>query len=334
MAHIDVSKFNNTFALSGSPMVVRVHDFQFGRNADGTPSLFRQVMVEVTAYYDSILTDSNKRVFQFPVPVEVGASDVVCDISSAIRSSLAKYQYSTDGVAKNGNITYPNCAFIIRAWERELIDGELKEHSPVQYPSESSLLHAGLGGMSQYERWKNSSVNQTFSFSTKPTTGEIFANGQIVCSSALNGSSVKTTFSEASANIDSRERTVFLFVNSRGVFETVSALPRQSLGYGISSERKQLSQSPSYAPSPVITTHKEGGGAVWQMSSGYVDADWADWFASEFLMAKRYWLWHDGRWLPVAVEPDGDTVMVYDLNDPSLLAVNFTVRSALNGSIR
>lgn len=337
MAAIDISLFNNTFALSASPMVVRLHTLYFSANSDGTDSLFRQVLLEVTTYYDGILTAENTRMHTFPIPVEVGATEVVCDIASAIRASLAMYQYPTDEVVPGKTVTYPKCLFKLKAWEREMIDGEVVERtdSAVSYPSaDGNYLTAGFGGFSEYERWKNSDPIATVSFSTKPT-GEIYGQGQIYCSSSLQSGKVQTAVSAVESGVvDSRPRTTFLFVNSRGVFETVSVLPRQALGYEIASSRKHLTQSPSYAAKPILTTHKQGGGAVWQFSSGYVNASWADWFASEFLMAKRYWMQHDGRWLPVAIEPDGDTVTVYDRNDPSLLAVNFTVRSAVSGSVR
>lgn len=338
MAAIDISQFNNTFALSNSPMIVRLHTLKFGINSDESLSLFRQVMLEVTTYYDSVLTGSNAKigVRPFPIPVELGETEVICDISSAIRASLARYQYPTDSVVPGKTITYPNCSFKLKAWEREMIDGEVVDRAFTLYPDNNGVyLHAGLGGLSQYERWRNPDVNATIRFSTKPS-GEIYGRDQMYCSSALQeDGKVKTTVSAVESGVvDTRNRVTFLFVNSRGVFETISVLPYESLSYEVISSRKSLSQLPSYAPKPIATTHKQGGGAVWQMSSGYVSREWADWYASEFLMARQYWMWHDNKWLPVVVEPDSDTVMVADRNDPSLMAVNFTVRSAVSGSIR
>lgn len=338
MAAIDISQFNNTFALSKSPMIVRLHTLNFGFNSDETPSLFRQVMLEVTTYYDSVLTGSNAkiRVNPFPIPVESGDTEVVCDISSAIRASLARYQYPSDSVVPGNTITYPNCSFKLKAWEREMIDGEVVDGASTLYPANDGVyLHAGLGGLSQYERWRNPDVNATIRFSTKPS-GEIYGRDQVYCSSALqeNGK-VKTVVSVVESGVvDTRNRVTFLFVNSRGVFETISVLPYESLSYEVISSRKSLSQPPSYAPKPIATTHKQVVGAVWQMSSGYVSREWADWYASEFLMAKRYWMQFDGAWLPVTVEPTSDKVVVYDREDPSLMHVPFEVRAAVSGSVR
>ena len=337
MAQIDISQFNNNFALSESPMVVRLHALNFGVNSDGTPSLFRQVLLEVTTYYDSVLTGSDAKigVHTFPVPVDHGATEVVCDISSAIRSSLARYQHPADGVVPGNTIVYPNCSFKLKAWEREMINGEVEDAASTSYPnSEDAYLHAGLGGMSQYERWKNPNVNSDIKFSTKPS-GEIYGRDQIYCTSLLQGGRVETTVSAVESGVvDTRNRVTFLFVNSRGVFETISVLPYESLSYEIVSSRKSLSQLPSYQPKPNATTHKQGGVAVWQMSSGFVSRDWTDWYASEFLMAKRYWIHFDGAWLPVTVEPLSDQVVVYDREDPSLIHVPFQVRAAVSGSVR
>ena len=336
MALIDVSQINSKFALSGSPMVVRLYSFGFVKNTDGSDSLFRQVMLEVTTYYDSVLTGSNAKmgVHPFPIPVESGDTEVVCDISSAIRASLARYQYHTDSVVPGNTIIYPNCSFRLKAWEREMIDGEVVDKASASYPTDEGVyLHAGLGGLSQYERWKNPDVNAAIRFSTKPS-GEIYGRDQVYCSSSLQGDKVKTVVSAAESEVvDTRNRVTFLFVNSRGVFETISVLPYESLSYEVIASRKSLSQPPSYAPKPITTTHKQGGGAVWQMSSGYVSRDWADWYASEFLMAKRYWMQFDGAWLPVTVEPTSDLVVVYDREDPSLMHVPFEVRAAVNGSV-
>ena len=82
-----------------------------------------------------------------------------------------------------------------------------------------------------------------------------------------------------------------------------------------------------------MTTHKSLGPATWRMSSGYVNRAWAEWFATEFLTAKHYWMRVDGRWLPVVVSPSENAATIYDRNDPSLRDVQFIVRAAVNGRV-
>lgn len=132
--------------------------------------------------------------------------------------------------------------------------------------------------------------------------------------------------------IDHRPRTTMLFVNSRGVLETISLFAKESKEYEISSEVMAVGRTPSYSPQPGMTTHKTLGNATWQMSSGFVNRDWAEWFVVEFLTSKKYWMLIDGRWLPVVVSSK-ESITVYDRNDTSLRDVQFTVVSAIGGRV-
>lgn len=312
------------FALSGDPVVVSLCPNKY---SDG--STFRQVIVDVEC---NLLGSSTMVTKTFALPGVDEWTFVECDISSALRSVLYKWEYDASIVESGNSVIYPCLEFCIKAHRREFTSyGTVKDYNSVKIPKESDRKYvAYLGRVGEYARWKGFSFGKIF---TNKPAGEIFSSEQIVCKTSLADNVIKTTFSTSSGN-DSRERKVFLFVNSYGVFETISVLTRESMGYEISSTRHSLSHSPSYTPKPNISTYKQGGGAVWQMSSGHVNRDWADWFASEFLMARHYWMRHDGKWLPVVVEPDGDTVVVADNNDPSLMAVSFTVRSAVSGSVR
>lgn len=337
MATIDLGRVpDNSFFFADDPIIATVTPQQFE-----TGGMFRQVVIKVTVDY---VGPKENREYDFPFPAVDNGIPVIRDISSSIRATLAQWEYDADSVTVGQSIAYPYVLFTVTAWEREMDEsGNVVNHpSSFQGP-----FRAYLGGVGEYCRFAHGachpeydSINKileyptgvAFTFTSKPA-GEKAQYGQPRCVTSFNGTNVVTTVSQASS-IPGQYSGMFLFVNRYGVFETISTVGYESLGYEITSSRKHLSQPPSYAAKPVITTHKQGGGAVWQFSSGFVNAEWANWFASEFLMAKRYWMQHDGRWLPVVVEPDGDTVMVYDRNDPSLLAVNFTVRAAASGSVR
>lgn len=339
MEKVSIGRLTTDFIFSGDPVIVTAVPNRFTDK-----STFRQVVVDVQCKFAPTGGD---RSFQFVVSATGNDEEVVLDISSALRSTLAGWQYDADSVKNGGSINYPYLQFYVNAHEREMtMDGIVTDYAATKEPSGDGVFYrAYLGRVGEYDRWRYGGATvisidgslvapngKAFSFTSKPE-GEIFATGQLACNTKLTNNIVTTTFATAAAN-DTRERKVFLFVNSYGVFETISVLTREAMSYEVASARHSLSQSPSYTPKPSIAAYKQGGGAVWQMSSGYVNRDWADWFASEFLMARHYWMQHDGKWLPVVVEPDGDTVMVYDSNDPSLMAVNFTVRSAVSGSVR
>ena len=331
----NVEHINAKFCFADNPIIVKAKGLGFSEG-----SIFRQVVIEVTTYYDNLA--SSARVYMFSVNDEGGDATLSCDVSSAIRSTLAAYEY--DAKLTNGKFVYPNVGFSIKVWAKEMNNGVVAESDPVQATAldvetstQTKTFYAYLGGLSKRELWQSDSDINVGAiptrFSTKPSEGEFMPTGCFVTTTSMNGAGkVQTTLSAMSvASIDSRKGEQILFVNSRGVYETISVMATESEEYEIGSEVRSLVGATAYRPSPAVISHKEGGGAVWKMSSGYVNREWAQWYASEFLMAKHYWLHKDGRWLPVSITPDSDSVMTYDKNDPSLIAVNFTVRAAING---
>ena len=326
MATIDLSAINQSFAFADNPIIVKASDLGF---LDG--SIFRQAIFEVDTYYNKV--ESSKRTYIFAVNVEDGASSTECDIASALRSTFARYQYRADLITSTGFVSYPAVRYQVSVHTKYMKDGVVTSSLPTE---KSVDLYAFMGGLSDMERWIGSSninCQDAPSFTTKPS-GELYDKGQLIATTTYDAANreVKTQFSTAQSGVlDTRDRTTILFVNSRGVFDTISVIGYESEERAVASEVRSLVGGVAYRPSPAITTHKEGGEASWKMSSGWVSREWAQWYAGEFLMAKHYWMPKDGQWLPVAVMPDGDSIVTYDRNDPSLLAVNFTVRAAIKG---
>jgi hypothetical protein len=81
------------------------------------------------------------------------------------------------------------------------------------------------------------------------------------------------------------------------------------------------------------------GRRSWQMSSGYVTREWAEWWATEFIggKRKRWWMLWQGpglatpRYVPVVVEPAKKSINIYDRAKQQLASVDFTVTLALEG---
>lgn len=333
---LKVEDFNAEFTFADNPIIAKATNLGFN-------GLFRKVIFEVTTYYNKL--ESNKRVYTFEVGADgLSYTDTVrCDISSALRSALARYEYSPSDIQEYSQLNYPCVRFGVKAWLRDFYEGESQDGPSTEASgvlsdgSSTKVFSAFLGGLSEMERWAgDSGINGLplpASFSTKPD-GEVFGTDQTVVTSRYDDSSgvVASFFKKADdGQIDSRDRSTILFVNSRGVYETIGVLATESEEYEIDSEVRSIVGAIVYRPSRSFMSHKEGGGAVWKMSSGYVNKEWAQWYAREFLMAKHYWLQRDGKWLPVAITPDKDSVMTYDKNDPSLMSVNFTVRAAFKG---
>lgn len=128
----------------------------------------------------------------------------------------------------------------------------------------------------------------------------------------------------------------FLFVNRRGAVETCSAQTAETMN--ISSETVQYSRTelPAFRPSRTLTSYSKGGRRSFQMSSGYQTREWAEWWAMEFLAARRWWMRYPsgdpaGRFLPVVVEPAKKQTEIYDRAKQQMHSVDFTVTLALQG---
>lgn len=331
---LSVEDFNAGFVFANNPVVVKATNLEFN-------GLFRKVIFEVTTLYNKV--DSNSRTYTFEVGADgLSSTDTVrCDISSALRSALARYEYSPEDVAFREEFAYPTVLFRIQARLRDFYNGVVDD-GPTSTASgllpdgsSTEYFSAFLGGLSDMERWAGGNgINGLpipTSFSTKPV-GEILDRDQLIVDTRFDSTIgyVKSIF-YLNSDGGSRQRSTILFVNSRGVYETISILPAESEEYEIVSEERNLVRDVSYRPSPYTTSRKEISGAVWKMSSGWVNRDWAGWYTREFLMAKHYWLCAPGMFLPIIVTPDSESVMIYNKSDPSLISVNFTARAAIRG---
>lgn len=332
---LKIDEFNADFAFANNPIVVKATNLDFN-------GLFRKVIFEVNTYYEHL--ESNKRTFIFEVSAEgLSYTDTVrCDISSCLRSAFAQYEYNPEDITESSLLTYPGVRFGVKAWLRDFYNGVIEDGPSSEASgvlsdgSSTTIFSAFLGGLSEMERWTgDSDVNGypiPLSFSTKPS-GEILCWGQILVRTWYDAETgnVTSSFSVNNQFMDARERISILFVNSRGVYETISVLGNESEEYEVVSEEMLKTGIAEYRPSATIFMHKTGGAATWKMSSGYVNKEWAQWYTREFLMANHYWLRKDSRWLPVAISADGNSVATYDKNDPSLVSVDFIVKSAIKG---
>ena len=125
--------------------------------------------------------------------------------------------------------------------------------------------------------------------------------------------------------------TDFLFVNRRGAVETCSAQTKEAMNISVESQLYSRVGLPSYEPSRTIMSIATGGRRSWSMSSGYQTRDWAEWWALEFLMARRHWMLYKGKYVPVTVTPSKKATSIYDRTKQQMPSVEFTVTLALEG---
>lgn len=158
---------------------------------------------------------------------------------------------------------------------------------------------------------------------------------------------LNTAFTEAKEGVLKSGRYLhFLFVNSLGVFETVSAVMRETLSYNLTATTYHVEQAPSYQPQADRLTATPAGRSSFEMSSGYVTRQEADWWATEFLTGRKHWvrmgvqrtieggqMKQSSLWLPVAVTPKDESVTVYNKEERMLPHIDFKAEVALSGSL-
>lgn len=130
---------------------------------------------------------------------------------------------------------------------------------------------------------------------------------------------------------DDRPYTDFLFVNRRGAVETCSALMLEAMGIKVTTQQYNRVGRPSFVPSRSLMSIASGGRRSWAMSSGHLAREWAEWWALEFLMAKRWWMLYGGVYVPVIVEPANENTIIYDQAKQEMPSIEFTVTMALEG---
>jgi len=130
----------------------------------------------------------------------------------------------------------------------------------------------------------------------------------------------------------------FLFINRRGAVETCSGQTLESMGINVKVTQYSRTERPSFAPTRSLMAIGQDGRRSWQMSSGFVSREWAEWWAMEFLGGKRkqWWMRYpigdaNGTYVPVIVEPAKQNIIIYDRAKQQMPHVDFTVTLALEG---
>lgn len=327
-AHFGGNSFPTEFNFIENPIVVNV-------DYDGFPadSTFRQIVIQVNV---TPTWDNTSRTYYFYADASSGSA-VSVDISSALRAAMKGHQINVESITPGTYFTwsYPYATFDVWMWQKYMQDGIVQDE--IGKTSRTNAF-AYYGGLSNYElltfNKQAYSFYEKMDFTRKPSSGELHSAGDISTTTTYVGPQIRTTGAVVSSgDFEKGVMQPFLFVNSLGVLESISAFSRESLSYGMESETKNLASAPSYFAKPNRTTHKTGGRGKFRMSSGTVNREWADWWTTEFLMAKRYWMAYDGRWLPVTVTPADDETTIYDRSEQRLPHVDFDVEIAVEGSI-
>lgn len=295
-----------------------------------------------------------------------GQASISFDIQSALRSIWAGYDFAPEVSAATSALTATSVSgqSATRAYKDYsiLLSTEYLDSTDNEFTTTASQTFTGgrcmIGGLTEWERynigrkedadashWEYSNLRNGDA-STKPT-GSPERVGRSSLTSWVDVSNDGTTsvfFPSAAPSAaddttkhvpivlrDSIDYIDFLFVNRRGAVETASAQMKEALN--ISAEIKQYNrvERPAFKPSRSLLSVPSGGRRSWDMSSGYVSREWAEWWAEEFLLGQRHWMLLDGMYVPVIVEPAKKSVSIYDRSKQQLSHVDFTVTLALEG---
>ena len=138
---------------------------------------------------------------------------------------------------------------------------------------------------------------------------------------------------------DSQPYVDFLFVNRRGAIETCSGLMKEAMDINVQMREYSRSEGPSFTPTRSLMAIGSDGRRSWQMSSGFVTREWAEWWTQEFLAGKckQWWMLWQGpgmsspRFVPVSIKPAKADTTIYDRSKQQMAHVDFTVTLALEG---
>ena len=351
MASIAANSYPLKFNFIDNPIVLNIKDMEY---PDG--ATFKQIKVSVLVTPGQ----DDKATKEYMFGVEVGTSSIVSiDISSALCAVMNEWYPSFDLLRLNNNgvydtFYYPYTTFEVEFWEEYMLDGEIYYGTRIR----QEKAYAYYGGLSEYERMVIQNIPADYiegrELSKKPKDGEQWGTGDLRISNIL-----QRYTTEVVGNCDIVSDGIlkpgtyyhFLFVNSLGVLETCSAVMKEELLYNIESAEFSQMTSTSYFAHPNILVSKHGGRAQFNMSSGYVNIAWADWWTTEFLMAKHYWIrmgsskkqimddngnaqWIETPlWLPCVVTPVNDSTSIYNKAEHELPHVDFEVKISVSGSV-
>lgn len=122
----------------------------------------------------------------------------------------------------------------------------------------------------------------------------------------------------------------FIFLNGFGMLESITAVTKESLEYRIESELYAVPQEIGFRGNTQVVNYANSPEAIFSMSSGFVSREWAEWWVNEFIVTRKAWMLHEGRYIPVAIIPE-DSNKLFDRSKPGLIAVNFSVRYSFTG---
>ena len=340
--------------MVGSPVVLVLSDVL---SSFPVGSTFRQVEITVTG-----VVEGEGETQSYVYLVDASSDRLNVDIASALRSMLFNIGYGSTWLDRDV-INYPSVTFRVDYRTKYMVDGEI-------YYGESQLYNAECravpGRISEMDRLRiNGHVADYYNllrFTTKPSDGiEIVPVGENVVTHSIGQSSgvVGKTYTVDAAGVhtlaDGRkvygvvdDGTLFSlrFVNSMGVLDTATAICKEALSYSVQTEGYNLTTAPSNRLPSGMEALKRGGRGKLALSSGFVNRQWADWWAEEVMRTTKCWIKYGYQystngnkyddlplWLPCILTPKDEDIVVYDRSSQGLCYVEFEAEIGIEGSL-
>ena len=341
----------HTYFADG-PVVITVNGLQWsGSNATNEVAASPFTIVRVYVIYNG------SRVGEFHEDTG-GQTSATFDISSALRAIWADYAFDTEvsaaSAGSTANRSYRSYSLEVLTEYLDSQDGEFTQTSCGTF----SGGRCAIGGYTEWERYiipnnahadvsyREHSNTRNGDASTKPTESpELVGRSSITSWVDVGNAGTTSVFYRADTTVGNDAQTAhaplvlrdsidyqdFLFVNRRGAVETCSGRTKESMDIEVQSQQYSRVEGPSFRPLRSLMAIASGGRRSWQMSSGYVTREWAEWWTLEFLKGRRHWMLYQGRYVPVTIKAAKNSVSIYDKSKQQMPHVDFTVTLALEG---
>lgn len=331
--------------FAGSPITFKVTP----QTLEITPT-FHRVVIEVTCG----LTGGNYETVKLTSPVTTEGTEVLFDVSSAIRVPIDSYEYTAEPTS------YPLVKWMLNVYD-EYMDSAgnvFTKQGEISYPSSGELICIA-GSLSDIYRLKSDVFASISQFSNKPTKSPhlSFVGEELVYAQpydtpvALEGSSVVTqaptsklfaVVSEGAQTVggipvyalpssEKNKRQEFRFINTFGVLESISVPRAYSKKVAVTSEAYTISKQETFNKFSRAAIKKTNNNESWLFQTDPLTEDWLQWYLHEFMMAERMWMRINDTWIPCTITPEESTTFL-DRTSANMLTASFTATLDIAGS--
>ena len=331
--------------FNGNPITFAVTPLKI----EGSTPSFHRVVFEVKCGisgggYETIrLTE--------PVLSEDG-TEVIVDISSALRSFRDSYNYSP----KPG--VMPVVKFNVSAYDEYMINGNPNQTEPISYLPGNEVKQTIFGGFSDYDRLTAENEAMPVSRMTrKPTTTpQLACVGETIIyvdpySPAVDFLTPTWDAPEAKSFTITNEgqqtvgdisvfalpqseavrRTEFRFINSFGVLESISVPRVYSKKLGITAINYTVTRRETLRSFSREAVRKQNNQEEWNFQTDPLDEEWLAWYLHEFLMSEHTWININGKFLPCTIIAE-EEITFHDKTKQEMHSVSFTAKLDFCGS--